>query len=470
MTVKTRQRVWYVAGDVIACLLATLLFNLIRHWWIYAGSEISFAKWSNDIHVTLGYVAFPVIMVSVLALLGFYNFPSYKSRYEIFTNGALGSLVGTLIIYFAIAVNDNFSERTFHYGLIAVLFGVFFLTVVCARVIVRRILMIKAGRGDDTMNVVVVGPLSEADSYARRLENNNWRMGYRVVGLVSDEERAEVAETDYPVFAYGDLEAKIATYNIKAFVVLASRCHQNSSIELVKRMYAFGLTILLPIDFYNLVTSRPKLTNIIGEPLVDITTPALSPAASNFKRIGDIVISFLAMILLLPLGLVVAAIIKLDSPGPVFYRQERIGYHRRKFNIVKFRSMVVNAEPAGPVLCSNNDARVTKLGRVMRKYRLDELPQFWNIFRGDMSLVGPRPEREYFLDELAKIEPAVFTLHNVRPGLTSLGVVKCGYASDLHKMAERMYFDLLYVENISFSLDLRIIFHTINTVVTGKGI
>ena len=470
MTVTGRQRLWYVAGDLVASVIATLIFNLLRHWWLHASSATSFAAWSSDLHVELGYVAFPGIMVTVFALLGFYNYPLYKSRYEIVTNAALGSFVGALLIYFAIAVNDNFNERSLHYGIVAALWLSFFLTVVISRLSVRSVLAIKAGRGDDTFNVVVVGPLDEASEYAVRLETNNKRMGYRVVGIVDEDGRNDSSTSEFPVLSYENLKQEITDLRVKAFVVLASRSHQSHSIEVLNRMYAFGCTMLLPIDFYNLITTRPKLTNIVGEPLVDITTPALSPAASNFKRIGDILISLVAMILISPLATIIACIIKCDSAGPVFYKQERVGYHGRKFTIFKFRSMVVDAEAAGPALCSSNDKRVTRIGKVLRKYRLDELPQFWNVFIGDMSLVGPRPEREYFLNELAQREPAVFTLRNVRPGLTSLGVVKCGYASDITEMTERLYFDLLYVENISLSFDLRIMFHTVNTVLTGKGI
>ena len=176
------------------------------------------------------------------------------------------------------------------------------------------------------------------------------------------------------------------------------------------------------------------------------------------------------MIALIPVGLIIALLIRRDSAGPVFYRQRRVGLHRKEFSIIKFRSMIVEAEVDGPALSSDHDSRVTRVGRFLRRYRLDELPQFWNVLCGDMSLVGPRPERAYYLEHLLKAEPAACTIHNVRPGLTSLGMVKYGYASSIEQMAERLCFDLLYIENISFSLDLRILFHTVNTVISGKGI
>ena len=159
-----------------------------------------------------------------------------------------------------------------------------------------------------------------------------------------------------------------------------------------------------------------------------------------------------------------------DSPGPVFFRQERIGYLGQPFWMYKFRTMYVNAEENGPSLSSEDDLRATPVRRIMRKYRLDELPQFWNVLKGDMSLVGPRPERKYFIDEIVKTAPYYYLLHTVRPGITSLGMVKYGYAASVDKMVERMEYDILYYENMSLTLDLTILIYTVKTVITGKGV
>ncbi len=165
-----------------------------------------------------------------------------------------------------------------------------------------------------------------------------------------------------------------------------------------------------------------------------------------------------------------AIIIKRQSPGPVIYRQTRIGRHKRPFNILKFRSMRVDAETNGPSLSTVDDPRVTPVGRFMRKYRIDELPQFWNVLRGDMSLVGPRPEREFYIRRILERAPYYSLIHQVRPGITSWGMVKYGYASSVEQMIERMKYDLLYIENLSFGVDIKIIFYTFNTVITGKGV
>lgn len=198
--------------------------------------------------------------------------------------------------------------------------------------------------------------------------------------------------------------------------------------------------------------------------------PESPPFTANFKRLADVVVSSLAILLLLPVYAIIALLIKRDSNGPVFYRQERVGYRKKTFKIIKFRTMRTDAERCGPALSEADDPRVTPLGRRLRKYRLDELPQFWNVLRGDMSLVGPRPERAYYVDLIVARAPYYSLVHQVRPGITSLGMVKYGYASNVEQMVQRLRYDLLYIENISITTDLKILIHTVTTVVTGRGI
>ena len=189
----------------------------------------------------------------------------------------------------------------------------------------------------------------------------------------------------------------------------------------------------------------------------------------SLKRIADIVVSILAMIILSPVYLATAIIVKCTSPGPVFYAQERIGYHGKPFKMHKFRSMYVDAEQAGPALSKDDDPRITPFGRFMRKVRLDEIPQFYNVLKGTMSLVGPRPERQFYIDQIVKRAPEYLLLQRVKPGITSWGQVKYGYASTVDEMVERLRYDLLYLDNMSITTDIKILLYTVIIILQGRG-
>ena len=220
---------------------------------------------------------------------------------------------------------------------------------------------------------------------------------------------------------------------------------------------------------YDILSGTVKMNNIFGALLIEVNTDVMPIWQRITKRIIDVVASAIALVLLTPVFIVLGILVKTSSPGPILFFQQRIGKNGVAFNIIKFRTMVTDAEKAGPQLSSSNDPRITSVGRFMRKSRLDEFPQFWNVLVGDMSLVGPRPERQFYIDQIAEVEPQFHQLTKVRPGITSWGQVKYGYAENVEQMLARMKYDLLYLKNRTLSLDFKIMLYTILIIFKGTG-
>lgn len=189
----------------------------------------------------------------------------------------------------------------------------------------------------------------------------------------------------------------------------------------------------------------------------------------NVKRVFDLFISLCCLIVFSPLFLYCYIAIKREGDGPVIYRQERIGRFGRPFYIYKFRSMKVDAEKLGPALCDkDDDDRLTKAGRFLRAHHLDELPQFWNVFKGEMSFVGPRPERQFFIDQIMEYDPRYQYLFQIRPGITSMATLYNGYTDTMEKMLKRLEMDIRYLENRSLWMDFKIVVNTIFCLLSGK--
>lgn len=240
--------------------------------------------------------------------------------------------------------------------------------------------------------------------------------------------------------------------------------------QIINLLYRFDVEIQFTPRLYEILLGSAKITKLGIGPLVSITKSSMPDWQASVKRLLDVVISLVSLVLMCPLIVYFSIKIKIDSTGPVFYRQERIGRFGRVFKIVKFRTMQMDAENGIPKLSTPNDERVTPIGRMLRKYRIDEIPQFWNILKGDMSLVGPRPERRYYIDQILEKAPYYCLLYKIRPGLTSWGPIKIGYSDTLEKMVERLNYDIIYMENMSLANDAKILLYTVEIIFKGKGI
>lgn len=478
MITEKYQRIRYVVGDLLATSLAWFVFNIIRYTQIVIpqGMTIpSFSAYYSINPVIQGQIFFPLMMMGLYYLSGYYNRPLFRSRLDELLTTVSTAIIGSIIIFFLALVNDPIPDRASNIELVAILFALLFSIVYLVRLSITAYGLKKINRGKLTRPMVVIGVNNDARRLRHRMESTPGR-GHKVVAFVnpggfSAETQKETFD-GLPVLSIDELASSKETLGLVALLIPEGISAGKTAdfSEVLNRLFPLEIPILVSPSSMQPASHLQNLRDIAGEPLINICSARMSDSTQNLKRLGDILVSSAALVLLSPLFAIFAILIKRDSKGPVFYRQERIGYHKKPFRIIKFRTMVADAEPAGPRLSSEGDSRITRLGRFMRKYRLDELPQFVNVLKGEMSLVGPRPEREFFIRQILKKAPYYSLLHQVRPGITSWGMVKHGYASTVDEMVERARFDLIYLENISLMVDLKILLHTVNTVIKGRGV
>ena len=458
-------------GDFLSTNIAWLLFNLFRYRWVDNASFFnSLTSFLTSKNVIVGQIIIPLLMLGLYYLSGYYNNVFLKSRLQEFVTTSTTAFIGMVVIFFTALFNDVNAERALTYELMFVLYLMLFVVVYIVRYSITRVATHKIHRREWVFNTLIIGTSNTAEQMEKRLREMKKSMGFNIIGYVETTEGAFHRPLNLPVYSLNEIADVCERENVKNIIVIQHRHGIKATMSLVSNLLSLNLPIYISPDLYQLLTSKVRVSNIVGEPLVDISKTEMSQCMLNMKRVSDIVISFFTLLIISPLLLAVAIAVKYSSKGPIFYKQSRIGYHKRPFNIYKFRSMYIDAEISGPALSTLNDPRITSVGRFLRKYRLDELPNFWNVLRGDMSLVGPRPEREYYIKQIMAKAPYYTLIHQVRPGITSWGMVKYGYASDVDGMVERLRYDLLYIENVSLLVDLKILFYTVQTVFTGKGI
>ncbi len=461
----------YVLADLFGSALAWTLFYLYRKVYLEPIKFGYTVPIDFDPNFIKGLVLIPLFWFGLYTMIGGYR--EIYRRYRILELGQtlLISLMGVVVIFFVLLLDDEVANYTYYYrsffALFVLHFGIsFLLRFLLTSSTVRKVHDRRIG-----FNTVLVGGNERAMAIHAEIEGMTKSPGNRFIGFLNVNGGDQLlAAVGLPRLGkWNELRHVIGQHAVEEVIIAVDSGEHEHISRIMNELEGSGVRIKIIPDMYDILSGSVKMTSIFGAPLIEVN-PQIMPAWQfSLKRAMDIGVSGLALLVLAPFYLALAIGVKLSSQGPIFFRQERIGKHGRPFNIVKFRSMYADAEPNGPQLSSATDPRITPIGRWMRRTRMDELPQFWNVLKGDMSLVGPRPERQHFIQAITEVAPHYRHLHKVRPGITSWGQVKFGYAENVEQMVRRLKYDILYIENMSMAVDLKIMAYTVLIILKGDG-
>jgi lipopolysaccharide/colanic/teichoic acid biosynthesis glycosyltransferase len=422
MTLRRKQQIWYLTADLISSELVWLCFLGFR-WVVYEERmEIledvlipAFDFWPP-------LIVYPFVCLLVYYLSGYYLRPFQKPLWREFMRTFFSAAIISLLFFFIIIIDDPTENYKRYIVSLLVLFGLQFTLSYLPRLTITLL------------------------SRRRGIQRT------KVVHSMVEAEQLNVGEQD------------------EVIIDLPDGYTDRDLYALIARLYPLTCEISMVPRVYDMLTGAARIGHLDRPSLIRITEYHMTDAELCIKRTFDVAVALFGTILMSPLMALIALQVKISSRGPVIYTQERIGMYGLPFRIYKFRTMIDHAEEDGvPQITHDNDPRITKIGHWLRKYRLDELPQLWNILKGEMSVVGPRPERPYFIEQIMKEAPYYCLLYKVRPGLTSWGPIRVGYTDTMEKMIERLNCDVVYVENMSLLLDMKILFYTTGVILRGKG-
>lgn len=455
----------YIITDAIAAVASWGLF------FIYRKQFIEHAPFTPDVNFYLGIFIVPFFWMVLYYIIGSYRNVYKRHRIRDLGETILISIFGCTILFFGLLINDEYAFRTDYYKAFLGLLGIHFGLAIIPKMILTSHIVKRIHKGQIGFPTLIVGGNESALNIYNEIKEMKHSPGFKFAGFVSTNGvDRQLKESDLKYYGgFDQAEEVVESLGIKEIIIAVESSEHDKINKIINTFNDKNVSIKLIPDTYDILTGSVKMSSIFGTPLIEVNNDKMAVWQQSVKRIFDIISSLFALILLSPVFLILAFLIKTGSKGPVFFKQERVGIYGKPFMIYKFRSMYVDAEKDGPQLSSSTDARITKIGRFLRKSRLDEIPQFFNVIKGDMSLVGPRPERQFYIDQILEQAPHYKHLQRVKPGITSWGQVKYGYAENVQQMVSRLKYDILYVENRSLALDVKILIYTVLIVLRGAG-
>ncbi len=462
-----RNNIIFYAIDWLAATIAWMFFFLFRKWYIDK-YPASIKEIFGDYNFLLALTILPLLWVLWYSFTGQYVNAHRQSRLKTVSRTFWQTLIGTLIIFFLFLLDDKVENYKNYYVSFTILFLLHFFITSVFRVIYLSYVKHRMAHLKTKITVILVGDKKSIQNIAIEIQNNKKLHVYDILGYLSIKENENIFGLKKLGSIY-DIEEILSEYKPEDVLITLNTKNIHLMNELLLSLSLHEVNIKTAPEMYPYMIGIVRMNELIDEPLIDIFPDAMSPFTQNIKRSIDVMFSLFAIILLSPIFFTLVLILAIGDKGPIFYSQQRVGKGGKNFNLYKLRSMKPEAEPNGPALSSDNDERITAIGKVLRKWRLDELPQFWNVLKGDMSLIGPRPERLYYLQQMSKRVPQTKHLQRVKPGITSLGMVKYGYAQNVDEMLERLKYDVMYIDKRSISLDFKIFFYTIITLLLGRG-
>lgn len=469
----TKQRrvgiIVYGIADFLTALVAWASFYLYRKVYIenYNFHESIF----EDANFVSGIFLIPIGWVMLYAIFDTYTDIYRMSRLQTILTTFVHTTIGAIFLFFVLIQDDIVPNNAMRNKSLLVLFLLHYSITLIVRIIIITRATWRLKSGEVSFNTLIIGGNERALELYTDIVTRPKAIGYLFKGFINTNgNSSKEIEKHLPKLGdLKDLEEVIRVHKIEEVIVAIETSEHNQLKGILNELFDFDVIIKIIPNMYDIILGSVKLNQLYGAVLIEVQ-PEIMPRWQRITKRGmDIVASISVLILFFPLYLYIAIRVRLSSKGPIFYKQKRIGLNNKPFLIYKFRSMFVDAEKNGPQLAQEADNRCTPWGAVMRKRRLDELPQFWNVLKGEMSLVGPRPERRFYIDQISARAPHYKQLLKVRPGITSWGQVKYGYASNVDEMIQRLKFDILYIENRSLLLDIKIIFYTVVVLIQGSG-